>query len=118
ILISATNLQNIKACNLSSLMLDSINTTVSGDYQICMTLNIGAGITGATTGATGGTSTFAFGIYSSSAISVVAYSPATITGLITGCTLFAFNLGAQGPPFYTQATIGFLDFGCTNGFTC
>lgn len=94
------------ACNLSYVQLDSV-IPVGNDYDIFVTLCIGGGIIGASTGADGGTGDFAFGFYSSCTNNIVlsSFTP-SVTGDTTGVTNIGFNAGpAPQPPFGTQATI-------------
>ena len=95
-----------KACNNSDVALDSI-IQVGTEYDIYVTLCIGAGRQGAVQGADGPTNEFAFAFYTCNAgpINISSWTP-TITGDTTGVTATGFNTGPQpSPPFGAQGTV-------------
>lgn len=104
-------------CNLTEISLDSV-VTAGPNFRIYFTVCVGAGITGAVRGADATTNTFAFSFYSTGALNVISFTPASVTGAYTGCAMPGANVGPQGPPFNSQATIAYFDPGCPNGFTC
>lgn len=92
-------------------------TTVSWDginqeYVIGLRLDVGSGRTGVQYGADGDTRSITFAFYKAcTTITVNSYSPSQITGAFTNCTMPGMNLGPQGMPFNSQATIIYLDPG-------
>lgn len=108
-----------KACNLSQMSLDSV-VCEAGNYRIYLNLCLGGGILGATKGADNDTRTIAFGFYTSApSMSVLNFTPSTITGDSSGVTMAGSDIGAvPSAPFGTQATIAYLDLGSPNGFMC
>lgn len=82
-----------------------------------MTLCMGAGVTGAIPGADMDTRTFAFGIYGTG-VTVSTFTPASVTGAITGCTMPGGLYGPQGAPFNSDETIAYIDPGCANAYAC
>lgn len=99
------------SCNLSDLTLLSITGT--GPYTTTVRLCVGYGRTGATSGSDGATRTIAFGIYRAGGITVSSFLPADITSPrgFALCTMSGVDIGAQGPPFNSDATIMYVDPG-------
>lgn len=78
-----------KACNFSSLTLDSLIPAGGGTYMAYTTLCVGGGVLGVDRGADALTSTFAFAPFGGGAV-ILGYSPDTMTSSITGCTFGSF----------------------------
>jgi|GEM_PF-2597971 len=103
-----------KACDRSSLELDSV-VQVGSEFDIYVTLNIGAGIFGSMQGADNGTTQFGFGFYSTTVnpINFSFFTPSVISDT-TAELASAIPIGT--PPLGTQ---GFILYQPTNGlFTC
>lgn len=99
------------------MVLDSI-VCEGGNYRIYVNLCIGAGVTGMAQGAGGSTREFAFGLYSaSSSMSVLNFTPATVSGDSTGSTYTGANMGPIAT-IGTQATVAYLSYQTTTPFTC
>lgn len=94
------------ACDRSLIALDSVVFDGS-NYNIYITQNMGAGITGSQKGAGADTYTFAYGFYGAASLSYSFATP-SLTGDSTGITNTAFNLG---PVFGTIFTIGYISPG-------
>ncbi|MEM0998796.1 MAG: PKD domain-containing protein [Bacteroidota bacterium] len=111
------NPHTVRACALSEVSLDSI-VPVGNEFEIYVTLCVGGGITGTTTGANNATRDFAFGFYSSCtpAICFTDFTPTAI-GDTTGGIFPGIDVGPFPGIFQTQGTIGYL--GLTNDpYTC
>jgi len=119
--------QNSFACNLSFVSLISYTNNGNGTYTVSCQLCIGAGRTGLITGTDSPTNDIFFGFYGSGPINVVSFSPNDnfpwLTSTYTGCEMPGYDIGPQGPPYDTDASIYYLfdplTFpACNNGFTC
>ena len=119
--------QPTKACNLSDFALTSVTyDNNTQEFVISTLLHVGSGRTGNTYGADDATRTIAFGFYKACAPIVVnSYLPATLNAIFSGCNMPGTNLGPQGPPYNSQATVIYIDPGyygnplCTaNPFGC
>lgn len=88
-----------KACDRSSIQMDSLVIEEDGSYSIYLTQNIGAGVLGSVRGADGNTSTFAYGFYGSSGTLSCNSFPGSLTADFTGTTNIGTDmngvLGAQ-----------------------
>ena len=101
------------ACNLSVAGPTFIVTPIAGtpDTMITFDVCIGGGVTGTTNGADGDTRTFSFGWYSTnSSFSVLSFSPSSVTGIFTGCTMPGSIVGPLGS-FGTQDNVFYFDPG-------
>lgn len=115
-------------CNLSSVTMTNFTVNPDLSCQITMDLCIGAGRTGATSGADGSTMDLVIGIYAPYALNILSFSPNDtppyLESSYTQCELPGFDVGPiAGDPFNTQATLYYMydpfTFpSCTNGFTC
>lgn len=119
--------QPSKACNLSDFSLTNVTyDSNTQEFVISTLLHVGSGRTGNVAGADDDTRTIAFGFYKSCApITVNSFLPATLNAIYTGCNMPGTNLGPQGAPYNSQATIIYIDPGyygnpqCTaNPFGC
>ncbi|MEY3442142.1 MAG: hypothetical protein RLZZ519_423 [Bacteroidota bacterium] len=119
--------QPFKACNLSDFSLTNVTyDSNTQEFVISTLLHVGSGRTGNVAGADDDTRTIAFGFYKSCApITVNSFLPATLNAIYTGCNMPGTNLGPQGAPYNSQATIIYIDPGyygnpqCTaNPFGC
>lgn len=109
--------QNTHACDRSELQLDSV-VQVGNEYDIYLTTFIGAGVSGAISGAENDTRTFVHALYTACTDSIVisSFTP-TITSDTLGCTMTGFTTSNL---FGAQGILGYMDtFGsCPNGFSC
>jgi len=115
----------LKACNLSSLQLDSVKA-VGAEYDIFVTLNIGAGITGSQRGADEGTPDWGFLFYDTTPINISMF-PTSFTGDSTGALAFGVNFGplaqfgSQGSLIYQSSVSDYTcitsTVGCGNVHT-
>lgn len=111
-------LKPASACNLSSVQLDSFKINV-GSVDLYFSILIGAGRTGAITGADGPTNDFAVGFYSSTSLTINSFSPTTTTSAIPSITYNVIDVGAvAGAPFNTQATLYAFDPAFTTPYAC
>ena len=106
--------KSAQACDRASLALDSV-VCEGNNYRIYLNLCLGGGITGSTLGAADDTRTIAFGMYSTTNISILNFAPASITGNSSGITMPGANIG---PSLGFQAGIAYLDPGGPTGFMC
>ena len=106
-----------RACDASDVQLDSI-VPAGNEFDIYVTLCVGGGVLGTTTGADNFTMTFAFGFYAPSCQSfcISQFTP-SVTGDSTGEVMNAFDAGpAFTGNYMTDGTIAYLDNG--GFFTC
>lgn len=101
------------ACDRTDLQLDSIVFS-GGTFNVYMTQNVGAGITGSIRGAYNSTSTFAYGFYGSASLSIGAFTP-SVTSDFTGATNNGTNVGpAFGANFAVVYFSPGTPFACVN----
>lgn len=106
------------SCDRSSVSLISV-TPVAGNFLITYQICIGEGLTGVNRGGDGDTRNFVIGIYSNSPITVSGYTPASVTGTVTGTVQTGGVYGPQGPPFDSDETIAYFDFTSSpSSFAC
>ncbi len=99
------------ACDRTSISLDSIVAT-GAQYNIYITQNVGAGITGSVRGADNSTFTFAYSFWGNPTLSISAFSP-SVTSDFTATTNNGLNVG---PFLGSNFTIGYISPGTP--FTC
>ena len=101
-----------EACNLSQTSLITVTPGPGTDTTVSLQVCFGFGVTGTTNGADGDTRTVSFGWYTSQpGFTVNAFTPASITGTVTGCTMPAANVGPLGAPYNTAGTVLYVDPG-------
>ncbi len=110
----------LNACNLSDLTFCGattsplLNSSFPNDTLICLTVCNGYGKTGTSLGADSDTRSLGFGWYDHQAGFVIrAFTPTSITSGrgFDDCTMPGADIGAQGAPYNSQATILFVDPG-------
>jgi hypothetical protein len=118
-----------KACNLSDLTFCGIdqsptpllNPAFPNDSLICLTVCNGYGVTGVSQGADSDTRSIGFGWYDVNPGFVIrAFSPSSITSGrgFDDCTMLGADIGAQGAPYNSQATVLFVDPGYYGSEPC
>jgi hypothetical protein len=101
-----------KACNLTDLTLNSVSPGPGSNYTITMTACYGYGQTGSSKGADNDTRTVAIAWYSTDPLfSIISFGPPQMVGTYSGCTMEGSDLGPQGSPYNSQATILYIDPG-------
>lgn len=110
----------LNACNLSDLTFCGaptsplLNTSFPNDTLICLTVCNGYGVTGLSQGANSDTRSIGFGWYDSQPGFIIrAFAPLSITSGrgFDDCTMAGADVGPQGVPYNSQATILFIDPG-------
>lgn len=99
------------ACDRTSISLDSIVFS-GGQYNVYITQNVGAGITGSVRGADNSTFTFAYSFWGSPSLSITAFTP-SVTSDFTATTNNGLNVG---PFLGSNFTIGYVSPGAP--FAC
>lgn len=98
----------VMACNLSQATNWSF-TPVGNNWQLTFQLDIGRGVSGTTFGADDDTRTIGFAFFGSGTL--ISFSPASITGTFSGCTMNGVDAGPLGSPFNSQNTVLYTDPG-------
>lgn len=114
-LFTFSNPSRVKACDRSSLTLDSVTPAPGGTYYIYLRLCVGAGILGLTKGADGNTGRFLFSFSSSTPGFDVISFPTSIQSDFTGMN---YNGQSVGPVAPFNATEGIFYNNSTNWFAC
>lgn len=107
--------QPVRACDLSSLTLDSVTPAPGGTFYLYLRLCVGAGVLGLLKGADGNTGRFLFSFSSSTPGFAVTSFTTPITSNFTGVPYNGVNVGAQ-PAF--NATQAIFYNNSSNWFTC
>lgn len=105
---------NCFSCNLSSASLIRYHKNLFGYYDIQLEVCIGYGRTGSAAGADNNTRSISFAWYSQdNFFQIINFSPENITSSrgFSDCTMQGRDIGPQGAPYNSQATIVYVDPG-------
>lgn len=107
------------SCDRSYVSLVSVAPAGGGNFLITYQICLGEGVTGVNRGGESDTRDFAIGIYSNAPISVSAFTPASVSGTVTGTVQTGGIYGPIGAPYNSDETIVYLDLvGILNAFAC
>ena len=82
---------------------------VGNQWRLTFQLDVGRGVNGTVLGADGDTRTFVFAFFGGNTL--ISFTPAMVTGTITGCSMGGSSLGPLPAPYNCQSSVLYMDPG-------